>query len=82
MDKLKEEFWLEETKVRVALHHVLDPFLGAIESLRIRIIWLDVGHCDKSRLGIQIDLRKQIQELIKRSLKLIEIAGELGTQVE
>lgn len=77
VDKLEEEFRLEETQVRIAFHHVLDPPLGAVECVRIRVIWLDIGQGDESRLGIQIDLWEAIEmnELIKRrslnSLKLL-----------
>lgn len=56
MDEFEKEFRLEETQVRIALHHVLDPPLGAVECVQIRIVGLDIGQCDESCLGIQVDL--------------------------
>lgn len=56
MDEFEEESRLEETKVRIAFHHVLDPSLGTVKHMLIRIARLNVGQSDESRLGIQIDL--------------------------
>jgi hypothetical protein len=56
VDEFEEESRLEETKVRIAFHHVLDASLGTVKHMLIRIARLNVGQSDESRLGIQIDL--------------------------
>ncbi len=54
--KFEEELWLEETQVGIAFHHVLNPPLGSVENMLVRIIRLDVGQCQEPCLRIQIDL--------------------------
>jgi hypothetical protein len=56
VDEFEEESRLEETKIRITFHHVLDPSLGTVEHMPIRIARLDVGQSDESRFGIQVDL--------------------------
>ncbi len=54
--EFEEELRLEETQVGISFHHVLDPPLGPIENVLVRIIRLDVGQCQEPCLRVQVDL--------------------------